>query len=416
MLITGGRLVDPLQNIDAVRDLRIRDGRVAEIGEHLVPYAGEPLYDAGNAYVAPGFVDMHVHLRDPGYPAKETLESGARAAARGGFTAVACMPNTSPALDNARSLASLTSRGNLRCRVYPIAAITRGRKGRELLDYAALARAGAVAFSDDGNTVMDEVLLRDAALSALAVSGVFISHAEDEILKADGVMHEGVVSRSLGLPASPREAEDSIVARDLRIARESGKPWHVAHVSTRGAVALIAEAKRAGVAVTCEVTPHHLLLTDDAVRALGAGAKVNPPLRDRDDVRALCDAVRNGTIDAFASDHAPHEDEAKAGDMEHAAVGFTGLEVALGAYALALPDLPVSQFVAMLSANPARILGIEGGTLAIGSRADVTVFADRPWRVEPEAFVSKGRSTPLAGSVLPRRALATMISGNLIVE
>lgn len=414
MLITGGRLVDPLQNIDALRDLRVDGGLVTEIGEHLTPREDERVYDASNAYVAPGCIDMHVHLRDPGYPAKETLESGTRAAARGGFTAVACMPNTSPALDNAQSLAELARRSTPHCRVYPIAAITRGREGRELLDYAALARAGAVAFSDDGNTVMNEVLLRDAARSALATPGVFISHAEDDLLKGDGVMHEGTVSRDLALPGSPREAEDSIVARDLRIARETGKAWHVAHVSTRGAAGLIADAKRAGVAVTCEVTPHHLLLTDEAVREMGAGAKVNPPLRERDDLRALRDAVREGTIDAFASDHAPHEDAAKAGEVRLAAVGFSGLEVALGAYALALPDLPIARFVAMLSTNPARILGVAGGTLAVGSRADVTIFADRPFRVDPATFVSKGRSTPLAGRMLPRSALATIISGNVI--
>lgn len=416
MLITGGRLVDPSVGIDAMRDVRVRDGRVTEIGERLAPRDGETTYDARGACVAPGFVDMHVHLRDPGYPQKETLETGMRAAARGGFTAVACMPNTEPALDTADRLEELVARarGFGACRVYPIAALTRARLGVELLDYGALASAGAVAFSDDGTTVADAALLREAAIAARGVPGRFISHAEDAELKGDGVMHEGAVSRELGLPGSPREAEDSIVARDLAIAADTGKAWHIAHVSTRGAAALVARAKAIGSDVTCEVTPHHLLLADASVGDLGAGAKVNPPLRTRDDARALRDAVLDGTIDAFATDHAPHTDREKSGDIRTAAVGFTGLEIAVGAYALALPELPLLRFVALLSTNPARILGVAGGTLVPGSPADITIFADRPWRVDTAAFASKGRSTPFAGMTLPRRALATFVGGSSV--
>ncbi len=415
MLISGGRLVDPSQPLDARRDLRIDAGVVVEIGEHLTPREGEPVYDASGAVVAPGFIDMHVHLREPGYPEKETIATGTLAALRGGFTAVACMPNTNPALDDPAVLAILADlvARDARCRVYPVGAITRGRKGEAAVDFTALARAGAVAFSDDGNTVMNARVLRDAALDAAAIDGVFISHAEDEHLKGNAVMHEGVVSRALGLPGSPAVAEDVIVARDLLIGAETGKRWHIAHLSTRGALDALRHARAHGSDATCEVTPHHLLLTDETIRTSGAAGKVNPPLRDASDARALRDAVREGTIDVFATDHAPHTAAEKSGDLLHAAVGFTGLEVAVAAYALALPDLPLLRFVELISTAPARVLGVPGGTLRAGSPADVTIFADRPWTIDPSSFASKGKSTPFAGMRVPRRVLATIVGGEL---
>lgn len=415
MLIRNGRLVDPSQPLDAVRDLRLDRGLVVEIGEHLQPHAGEATFDASGTIVAPGFIDMHVHLREPGFPEKETIATGTRAALRGGFTAVACMPNTNPALDDPAVLATLAQlvARDARCRVYPVGAITRGRKGEAPVDFAALARAGAVAFSDDGNTVMNARVLRDAAIDALAVDGVFISHAEDEHLKGNAVMHEGAVSRALGLPGSPAVAEDVIVARDLLIGAETGKRWHIAHLSTHGALEALQHARAHGGAATCEVTPHHLLLTDETIRTAGAAGKVNPPLREADDARALRDAVRDGVIDAFATDHAPHTQAEKSGDLLHAAVGFTGLEVALGAYAHALPDLPLLRFVDLLSTAPARILGVAGGTLRVGSPADVTIFAERPWRVDPARFASKGTTTPFAGMTFARRVVATIVDGEM---
>jgi dihydroorotase len=415
MVIRGGRVVDPSQPIDALRDLRITAGVIAEIGEHLAAQPGEEVLDARGAIVAPGFIDMHVHLREPGNPEKETIETGTLAAVRGGFTAVACMPNTNPALDSPTVILTLLKDVSARahCRVYPIAAITQQRKGTVPVDFAALARAGAVAFSDDGSTVMNARVLRDAAIDALSVDGVFISHAEDEHLKGEGVMNEGSVSRALGVRGSPYVAEDTIVARDLVIGSETGKPWHIAHLTTKGALSQVLHARAHGAIASCEVTPHHLSLTDEAVRDLGGGAKVNPPLRSEDDARALRDAVRDGAIDAFASDHAPHTAGEKSGDLSAAAIGFSGLEVAIGAYALALPDLPPLRFVELASMNPARILKLPGGTLAIGSPADVTIFADRPWRVDPSHFASKGRSTPFAGRELPRQAIATIVAGKL---
>ncbi|HEV7178240.1 MAG TPA: dihydroorotase [Candidatus Baltobacteraceae bacterium] len=416
MLIAGGRLVDPSGPVDALRDLRIADGVIVEIGEHLAPRDGEQTIDAGGAVVAPGFIDMHVHLREPGFPEKETIESGTRAALRGGFSAIACMPNTRPALDDPAVIRSLLDELAARAhvRVYPIGAITRGRLGNEPCDIPSLARAGAVAFSDDGNTVMNARVLRDAALRALVVPGVFISHAEDEHLKGDALMHEGAVSRQLGVAGSPAVAEDVIVARDLLIGMETGKLWHIAHLSTAGALAAMLHARAYGANATCEVTPHHLLLTDETVRERGAEGKVNPPLRTEHDARLLRDAVRDGSVDAFATDHAPHTAAEKSGDLKTAAVGFTGLEVAVGAYALAVPDLPLLRFVALLSTNPARILNVAGGTLRVGAAADVTIFAEREWRVDPAQFASKGKATPFAGRVLPRRVLATIVNGALL--
>lgn len=418
LLIKGGRLVDPSLALDALRDVRILGGVVYEIGENLAVREGETLFDATGAVVAPGFIDMHVHLRDPGFTEKETVATGTRAAVRGGFTAVACMPNTRPPLDEPAVIADLLKRvaADAACAVYPVGAITRRRAGAQPTDFAALARAGAVAFSDDGDSVADANVLRSAALEALSVDGVFISHCEDAKLKDGGLMNEGLVSRELGLAASPALAEDVVVARDLLVAGETGKAWHVAHLTTRTALDLVRQARDRGVAATCEVTPHHLAFSDDLVRELQAGAKVNPPLRTHDDVRALREGVRDGTIDAFASDHAPHTALEKSAAIAEAAVGFTGLEIAVGAYASALPDLPALRFVELLSANPARILNVGGGTLAVGSRADVTIYADRPWVVDTARFASKGRSTPFAGRTLPRCVLATVVSGTLAFD
>jgi dihydroorotase len=415
VLIRGGRLIDPSQGIDARRDVRTASGAVIEIGEHLQPESGEELFDATGAILAPGFIDMHVHLREPGFPEKETIATGTQAAVQGGFTAVACMPNTQPALDTPAVLAQLASIAarDARCRVYAIAAITRGREGAQSVDFIALARSGAVAFSDDGNTVVNARVLRDAALQARGVAGVFISHAEDEELKGDAVMTAGAVADALGVAGAPSVSEDVIVARDLLIGLDTGKAWHIAHLSTTRALELVRWSRAQGGTATCEVTPHHLLLTDETVRERGAGAKVNPPLRSQADARALRDGVRDGSVDVFATDHAPHTKEEKAGDLQSAAVGFTGLEISIGAYALAIPDLPLDRFVALLSTNPARILNVAGGTLRIGSPADITIFADRAWTVDASTFASKGKSTPFDGRTLPRRAIATIINGEL---
>jgi len=404
MLVRGGHVIDPTQELDGRFDVRTAHGLIAEIGDHLEPAQAEEVLDAQGACVAPGFIDMHVHLREPGFPEKETIATGAAAALAGGFTAIACMPNTNPAIDSVDVIAQVAGAADEAklARVYPIAAITRGRRGQELLDYAALAAAGAVGFSDDGDWVMDSRTLFDAAQAAQNVERRFISHCEDERLRAGAL--------------SVRAAEDVVVARDLIIAQHARKAWHIAHLSTRGALALMRWARSSGIDATCEVTPHHLHFTDDLIAERGGKAKVHPPLRRPEDVAALREGVRDGTIDAFASDHAPHGTAEKELDFNRAAPGFSGLEIAVGAYALAVPGLALKRFVELLSTNPARILGVPGGSLRVGSSADMTLFADRPWIVDSARFYSKGRATPFDGVTLPRRALATVVGGRLLMR
>jgi dihydroorotase len=417
ILIRGGRVVDPSLGLDVARDVLLRDGRVAGIGEHL-DADGAEILDATNAVVAPGFIDMHVHLREPGQTHKETIATGSAAAVAGGFTAVACMPNTEPAIDSPALVAEvlrLARTANL-ARVYPIASITRARAGKELSPFWKLHDAGAVAFSDDGFAVANARVLRQAALYARDVPGVFISHCEDGDLTGDAVMNEGERSAALGLAGAPGLAEEVHVARDVLIGGDTRKPFHIAHLSTRMSAELVKFGRAQGIAITCEVTPHHLLLGDDRFTNFRGDAKVNPPLRLDFDIAALRAAVRDGTIDAFATDHAPHTREEKAQLLGDAPVGFSGLETAVGAYALALPDLPLARFVALLSTNPARILDVPGGTLAVGSPADVTVFAERPWRVDAAAFRSLGKNTPFDGATFARRAIATIVGGAIVMR
>jgi dihydroorotase len=416
-LVRGGRLIDPLQRLDAHRDVLIENGFVSRIGEHFDAEDAR-VVDASGAIVAPGFIDMHVHLREPGQTHKETIASGTAAAVAGGFTAVACMPNTEPALDSAAIVSEVVRRADAAglARVYPVGAITKGRGGKELAPYHLLADAGCVAFSDDGSTPRDARVLRNAARYASDLECAFISHCEDPDLKAGAVMNEGPASMRLGLDGAPSLAEDVIVARDLLIAADSGKVWHIAHVTTATSLDLIRWARARGVRVTCEVTPHHLVFDDDRFDDYRAESKVNPPLRSTRDRDALRAAVLDGTIDVFATDHAPHGLDEKAQLLSEAPVGFSGLEIALGAYALALPNFPLARFVELLSVNPARILGVPGGTLDVGSPGDVTVFADRAWTVDARLFRSKGKNTPFDGMTLPRRAVATVVEGAVVFE
>ncbi len=416
-LVRGGRLVDPTQGIDANRDVLIENGFVVQIGEQLDDRDAR-VVDAAGCIVAPGFIDMHVHLREPGQTHKETIATGTAAAVAGGFTAVACMPNTEPALDSAAIVSEVVRRADAAglARVYPIGAITRARAGAELAPYHLLADAGCVAFSDDGSTPRDARVLRNAARYASDLPHTFVSHCEDPDLKGEAVMNEGPASMRLGLEGAPGLAEDVIVARDLLIAADAGKRWHIAHVTTATSLDLIRWARERGVRVTCEVTPHHLVFLDDRFDDYRADSKVNPPLRGPHDRDALRAAVLDGTIDVFATDHAPHGSDEKAQLLSVAPVGFSGLEIAVGGYALALPELSLARTIALLSTNPARILGVPGGTLQIGSVGDVTVFADRPWTVDARLFRSKGKNTPFDGMTLPRRAVATIVEGAVVYE
>jgi dihydroorotase len=422
LLVRNGRVVDPANGVDAPGDVLILDGRVAGVGPRLAAPAGTEAVDAGGRVIAPGLVDIHVHLREPGEEHKETIQSGTRAAAAGGFTSVACMANTRPVNDTRavtdHILAEARARGLVR--VYPIGAVTRGLEGRELAELGELAEAGCVAFSDDGRPIMSAALLRRALEYAQAFGRPIISHAEDATLAEGGVMHEGFVATDLGLRGIPAAAEEIMVARDIALAELTGTPVHIAHVSTAAGVRLLRDAKARGVPVTGEVTPHHLVLTDEALRSYDAKAKMAPPLRGKRDVEACRDALADGTLDAIATDHAPHALTDKEVELDHAANGVVGLEtaVALGLTHLVragVLDLPT--FVARLTAGPARVLGLPGGSLSPGAPGDVTVLdLEREHVIDPARFRSRGRNTPFAGWACVGGPWLTVVGGRIVMR
>jgi dihydroorotase len=403
LIIRNGRVVDPSSGIDAVQDVWVADGRIHKVGRALKVPASVEVVDAASKVLCPGFIDMHVHLREPGFEYKETIASGTRAAAAGGFTAVACMANTFPVNDNRAVTDYILARAKVEgvVRVYPIGAVTRNLEGRQLAELAEQAEAGCVAFSDDGQCVMNAELYRRAMEYALPFGAPVISHAEDCHLAHGASMHEGIVSTELGLSGQPGAAEDVMVARDIILAELTGAHLHIAHVSTAGAVRLVREARARGVRVTAEVTPHHLLLTDEAVRSYDSNFKMAPPLRTKQDVEACLEALVDGTIDCVATDHAPHALSEKEGEFAEAANGIVGLETAVPLLLdrLVRPgvlDLPT--LVTRLSAAPARLLGLPGGTLSPGADADITILdLERPWTVNPTTFQSRSRNTPFTG-------------------
>jgi dihydroorotase len=420
LLIRNGRVVDPANGLDAVADVLLDDGLVKRVGPHLAVPAAAEVVDAADKVVCPGFIDLHVHLREPGYEYKETIATGTRAAAAGGFTAVCCMANTNPVNDNGAVTEYILDRARAegRVRVYPIGAVTRGLGGQELAELAELAEAGCVAFSDDGRCVMNAALYRRAMEYTLPFGTPIISHAEDATLAAGAAMNEGVVSTELGIPGAPAAAEEIMVARDILLAELTGAHVHIAHLSTAGAVRLVREAKARGVRVTAEVTPHHLVLTEEAVRAFDPNAKMAPPLRTKRDVEACLEALADGTIDCVATDHAPHALAEKEGEFDRAANGIVGLETAV---ALLLDRfvrpglLPLATLVARLSTDPARLLNLPGGTLAPGAPADVTILdLDRELTVDPARFLSKGRNTPFAGWRLRGTPWMTIVAGKVV--
>jgi dihydroorotase len=422
LLIRNGRVLDPANGVDAPGDVLIVSGRVARVGPGQPAPAGVEAVDAGGRVIAPGLIDIHVHLREPGYEYKETIASGTRAAAAGGFTSVACMANTRPVNDTRAVTDYIVAEARARgvVRVYPIGAVTRGLEGRELAELGELAEAGCVAYSDDGRPIMDSGLLRRALEYAQAFGRPIVSHAEDAALAAGGVMHEGVVATDLGLRGIPAAAEEVMVARDVALAELTGTPVHVAHVSTAAAVRLLRDAKARGVPVTGEVTPHHLLLTDEALRGYDANAKMAPPLRGKRDVEACREALADGTLDAIATDHAPHAITDKEVELDHAANGIVGLEtaVALCLTHLVRPGLlDLGTFVARLTTGPARVLGLPGGSLTPGAPGDVTVLdLERAHAVDPARFRSRARNTPFAGWPCVGAPWMTVVGGRVVMR
>ncbi|HEU4642651.1 MAG TPA: dihydroorotase [Gemmatimonadaceae bacterium] len=420
ILLQGGHLLDPSRNLNERGDLLIVDGKIARVGGTIDGGDDAEVIDCAGSYVSPGFVDVHCHLREPGREDVETIATGARAAAAGGFTAVCAMPNTEPVTDNQAAVGFII-RQALRAgaaRVYPIGAISVGQKGEALAEFGEMVGAGAIAVSDDGKPVVSAHLMRTALEYAQAFDIPVVDHCEEPTLAHGGSMNEGVMSARLGLRGIPSEAEEIMVIRDILLARRTGGHVHLAHMSTKGSVELIRWGKERGINVTAEVTPHHLTLTEEAVEGYDTHAKMNPPLRTAEDVEAVREALRDGTIDVVATDHAPHHYDAKEREFADAPFGIIGLETALALVVTELVEPGIIDFptlVDRMSTRPAKLFHLPGGTLAEGGVADVTVFDPaREWKVQPSEFLSKGRNTPYAGRVLRGRALCTIVGGRVV--
>jgi dihydroorotase len=416
LLIKHGRLVDPGRNLDTVADVLIRNGRISRVGK--VEPGDVPVFDAANCVVAPGFFDIHVHLREPGTEEAETIATGGRAAVAGGFTAVAAMPNTKPPNDNPAITHYIVSeaRRSSPARVFPIGAISKDQKGETLAEIGEMFEAGIVGISDDGKPVMDSQLFRRALEYAQMFDLPVIQHCEDLHLSKSGVMHEGLYSTRLGLKGIPSAAESAMVARDMILTETTGGKYHVAHLSTRKAVEMVREAKSRGLRISAEVTPHHFTLTDAAVAEYDTNAKMNPPLRSQEDVQAIIEAIQDGTIDAIASDHAPHHINLKMLEFDRAPFGITGLETAVG---LALTRLKVSiaRLIELFSLNPQRIVKVTPWGLFEGSVADITILdLNRQWTFDVQQTRSKSRNSPFHAWSFTGKAIATIVGGNVVYE
>jgi len=419
LLIRGGRVVDPANGLDMVTDVLVRDGRIASLG----PASGgtDQVIDAAGLVVAPGLVDLHVHLREPGFEYKETVATGCAAAARGGVTTLVAMGNTKPAADCPEVLRLVRERAEpTGVHVLPVGTLTVGQRGEALTDFAALKAAGAPALSDDGVPIQDEALLREAMVRAKALHLPILDHCEDKELVQNYAVNAGPVAEALGLPGRPPIAEEMQVERDARLAEETGCHVHICHISTAKSVDLVRRAKQRGVPITCETCPQYFTLTEREVLRQGSLARVNPPLRRSEDVEGILAGLVDGTIDAIATDHAPHAAEEKARPLAEAPSGMVGLETSL---ALALTflyhagRLSLSQVIEKMSAAPARLLGLSAGTLTPGAAADLVLFdADEAWTVDPARFASKGRNTPFGGMAVQGKVKYTISDGIIIYQ
>ncbi len=420
LLIKNGRVIDPSSNLDGKRDVLISAGKIKKI-ESRVRGQGSRVIDAKGMLVLPGLIDMHAHLRDPGRPDKETIASGTRAAALGGFTTVCCMANTEPPVDNPAVVKYVRNKAETEgvVNVFPIAAVTKGIKGEVLAELGLMLGEGAVAFSDDGNPLMDSGMMRRALEYTRQFGVPVISHCEDKGLSHDGAMSESALSTAIGLPGIPALSEEIMVERDVRLAEEFGKV-HIAHVSSARSVDIIRRAKRKKIPVTCETCPHYFTLTEDAVKEYDTNAKVNPPLKSEKDVKAIIAGLKDGTIDVIATDHAPHNIEEKNVEFNSAAFGMVGLETALALIMTKLIDtkiLTLKKAIEKITTAPAKVLNLNKGTLKVGADADVVIVDPKAeWTVDPSKFASKSRNTPFAGWRLRGKVLHTIVGGKVVVR
>jgi dihydroorotase len=433
LLIHGGHIIDPSQGIDQIGDLLIADGKIVQIGETVTPSPSLSVIlskakrlDASGLAVCPGFIDLHCHLREPGFEDKETIATGTKAASKGGFATVCCMANTEPPLDTPAAVdwvKQKASKDGL-VAVLPIGCITRGRKGYELTDMAGLAEAGVLAFSDDGDPVASSQIMRRAMENIRDLGLPIIDHCEDKALSDDGIINEGQMSAKLGIKGIPAAAEEAMVARDLTLAKRTKARLHIAHASTKGSVKLIRRAKEEGVLVTADVTPHHLTLTEERIMGespnepFDTNAKVNPPLRTKEDVQALIKGLKDGVIDAIATDHAPHTLANKNCGLELAAFGISGFETAFGCLMSLVHErkIGLAMLLSKLTCEPAKVIGRNGelGTLKVGAPANITILdPDREWIVDSRNFASKGKNTPYDGYKFKGKVVATIANGKI---
>ncbi len=421
LLLKGGRLLDPTSERDEILDMLLIDGRIEKMGKSIPAATGVETIELKGKIIAPGFIDMHVHLREPGFEYKETILTGCTSAATGGFTAVCCMPNTNPAIDDESVVRFIQSKAKAALNglvdVHPVAAVTKGRKGEHLAPMAELAEAGAVAFTDDGDPVHDAEIMRRALEYAAMFNKPIIQHAQDLPMTKGGVMNEGLASTELGLAGMPSIAEDVMVSRDISLVEYTGTQYHVAHMSTAGATDLVRKAKARGLRVSSEVTPHHFTLTDDAVRTFDTNTKMNPPLRTREDIEAILKGLKDGTIDVIATDHAPHSYDEKQVEFPVAPFGIVGLETAIGLSVTELVNkgiLSLNQLIEKLSVNPRRILHLPTIKIAEGEMANLTIFDPLvEWVVDPTAFKSRSKNSPFGGVKLKGRSVGVINNGQV---
>ena len=421
LLLKSGRVVNPATNFNDMFDILIEDEKIIKIGADLQSDDAE-IFDATGLIIAPGLIDMHVHLREPGQEAKEDIGSGTRAAAAGGITTVACMPNTSPVIDNSVLVQGIAQRAQQDgvVKVKVVGALSKGQEGKELAEIGDMLEAGAVAITDDGHYVDSAKLLMNGLDYIARYDLPIISHAEDNTLTEDGVMHEGAVSAMLGMKGRPAVAEDIAVSRDILLAEYTNARIHIAHISSKGAVELVRQAKKRGVKVTAEVTPHHLTLTDEEIKNFNVAAKVCPPLRSQDHVQAMVEGLKDGTIDAIVTDHSPHAFEEKDREFKFAPNGFTGMETSLGVILTNLYHtgiMTIDEIIEKMSVAPAKILKLDAGNIEIGKIADLTVIdPEKTWKVDSNKFYSRGKFTPYDGVELKGKAVATIVNGKIVME